>query len=168
MALKYDIAPLCSMVRGRLEEKFSKCQTAFNTSARVYRLKQPGDSPTAITRQELDKNVNSFQAFLTAVQTLLENTFEDDAVRLALLGIDFSGVMAMGRYRDPWFDFVSENPVYAADLMMFRGNPQYAAARRAEFQAKKTVKLVFQPPSMGVPYVASTRDSGLSDLSSSD
>ena len=161
MALKYNIAPLCTIARTRLEEKFGKCQTAFNTSIKVYRLKQAGDSPAAITRQELDKNVNSFQALLIAVQTLLENTFEDDEIRLALLDIDFSGVMPIGRYRAPWLNFVEEHAEYAADLMMFRNNPHYAAVRRAEFQSKMTKKLVLTPLCTGVPYVTSTSDSSL-------
>jgi len=163
MALKYNITPLCSIVRGRLEEKFGRCHDAFYTSVRIHKIKQPGDTPVAITKQQLDKSVNSFQALLIAVQTLLENTFEDDEIRLALLGIDFSGVMPVGKYRAPWFNFVAEHAEYAADSMMFRINPHYAAVRRAEFQNKKMMKLALTPPSTGVQYIPSINDSSLSD-----
>lgn len=169
MAVKYNMASLCFIVRTRLEEEFGRCNNAFYTSVMVHKLKKAGDAPITITKQQLDKSVESFQALLNAVSILLEDTLEDDAIRLSLLGIDFSGVMPMGKYRAPWFNFVGQHPEYAADIMMFRNNPHYAAARRAEFQTKKTEKLVSKPLSTKVQHVASVSDSsGLSDVSDSD
>jgi hypothetical protein len=167
MALKYQIIPLSVAARTRLQHELRKCRGAFHISVEAHKINQ-ATIPSNVTTKQLDSDVISFQALLDAVGLLLENTLEHDFIRLALLDVDFSGVVTMGRYRAPWFTFVGEHPEYAADLMMFRNNSQYAAARKAEILAKKTAKLVSMPLSTTVAHVASDSDSSLSELDDSD
>lgn len=146
MALKYQIADLCKAVRHRLRKQFLKCQGELHISCKAHDFNQPDTADQAnivnITPKEIEEDLISFEAFLRAVGVLLDGTLENDPIRVPLLAIDWSRLVPMGKYRAPWFEFVSGHPEYAADVVVFCHNEQYAEARTAELRAKRTAQII--------------------------